>query len=147
MRIDKFLWSVRFFKTRSIAAEEIKKNRVSISDQIVKASREVKIGEIIKVRRNQIDYKILVKDLPKSRVGAKLVSLYVQDKTEKDQYDLLSLRRMEQSYYRQKGEGRPTKKDRREIEGFRTSDPAEDFSQTQSEEEYWESFFKEDSED
>lgn len=147
MRIDKFLWSVRFFKTRSIAAEEIKKNRVSISDQVVKASREVKIGEIIKVRRNQIDYKILVKDLPKSRVGAKLVSLYVQDKTEKDQYDLLSLRRMEQSYYRQKGEGRPTKKDRREIEGFRTSDPAEDFSQTQSEEEYWESFFKEDSED
>ena len=58
MRIDKFLWSIRFYKTRTIAAEEIKKNRVSIAEAVVKSSKEVKEGDIIKIRKNQIDYKI-----------------------------------------------------------------------------------------
>ena len=65
MRIDKFLWSVRFYKTRSIAADEIKKNRVSVSGQTVKSSREVKEGDVIKIRKNQIDYKIKVLQIPK----------------------------------------------------------------------------------
>jgi ribosome-associated heat shock protein Hsp15 len=118
MRIDKFLWSVRVYKTRTLAADEVKKNRVTILDQSVKASREVKLGEIIKIRKNQIDFKIQVLAIPKSRVGAKLVPDYIVDKTEKDQYDLLSLRKSEQNYYRAKGEGRPTKKDRRDIEEY-----------------------------
>ena len=116
MRIDKFLWSVRIYKTRTLAAEEIKKNRVSILGQSVKASREVKIGEIIKIRKNQIDFQIKVLDIPKSRIGAKLVPDYIADKTEKEQYEILALRRLEQNYYRVKGEGRPTKKDRRDID-------------------------------
>ncbi len=148
MRIDKFLWSVRFFKTRSIAAEEIKKNRVSVSGQPVKASREVKIGDRIQVRKNQIDYQMEVKDLPKSRVSAKLVQLYVHDKTPQEQYDLLEMRRMEQSYYRQKGEGRPTKKDRREIQEYTGFDGGENDQSTKDShndtEEYWRSFFNED---
>ncbi|MBS1549833.1 MAG: RNA-binding S4 domain-containing protein [Bacteroidetes bacterium] len=118
MRIDKFLWSVRIYKTRTIATEEIKKNRVSVGEQVVKASKEVKIGDIIKIRKNQIDYKIKILDLPKSRLGAKLVPEYIADRTEKEQYDILNLRRLEQNYYRAKGEGRPTKKDRRDIEGY-----------------------------
>ena len=122
MRLDKFLWSVRFYKTRNISAEEIKKNRVSIGGQIVKASREVKEGEIIEIRKNQINYKIKIIQIPKSRVGAKLVDLYVVDMTEKEQYELLKIRKLSQDYYRQKGLGRPTKKDRRDMDNFIDSD-------------------------
>lgn len=134
MRIDKFLWSVRFYKTRSISAEEIKKNRVAIAGQVVKSSREVKIGDIIEIRKNQIDYKIKVIQIPKSRLGAKLVSLYITDMTDKEQYELLKMRRLSQDYYRQKGLGRPTKKDRRDMDEFLESD--DDW-----EEEEWDLFF------
>ena len=118
MRIDKFLWCVRFYKTRSVSAEEIKKNRVSVSGQSVKSSKEVKVGDRLKIRKNQIDYQIQILQIPKSRVGAKLVPDYIADKTEKDQYEILKLRLLNQEHYRNKGEGRPTKKDRRDIDGF-----------------------------
>ena len=83
MRLDKFLWSVRFYKTRNISAEEIKKNRVSIGGQIVKASREVKEGEIIEIRKNQINYKIKVIQIPKSRIFAKIkiYSIIIKNKS------------------------------------------------------------------
>lgn len=142
MRIDKFLWSVRFYKTRSISADEIKKNRVSIGDQVLKSSKEVKVGDVIKIRKNQIDYKIKVLQIPKSRIGAKLVSLYVADITDKEQYEILAMRRSEQNYYRIKGEGRPTKKDRRELEDYIISDNDEIEKDIENEEkEYWEQFF------
>lgn len=118
MRIDKFLWCVRFYKTRSIAADEIKKNRVSVAAQPVKSSREVKEGDVIKIRKNQIDYQMKVLQIPKSRIGAKLVPLHIQDKTEKEQYEILKLRNLSQEHYRNRGEGRPTKKDRRDLDGF-----------------------------
>lgn len=142
MRIDKFLWSVRFYKTRSIAADEIKKNRVSIAGVTVKTSREVKTGDIIKIRKNQIDYKIKVLDLPKSRIGAKLVALYVVDMTDEEQYEILKMRKMQQDYYRIKGEGRPTKKDRREIEDYLQIDQLSAFSELDQEDD-WESLFSE----
>ena len=126
MRIDKFLWCIRLYKTRSLAADEIKRNRVSIGDSPVKSSKEVKVGEIIRIRKNQILYTIKVIQIPKSRVGAKLVPLYIEDHTEKDQYELLKMRRSEQSYYRNKGEGRPTKKDRRELSEFISDSPDDD---------------------
>lgn len=138
MRIDKFLWSIRFYKTRNIAAEEIKKNRVSIGENTVKSSKEVKEGDIIKIRKNQIDYKIKVLQIPKSRIGAKLVALHVADMTEKEQYELLKLRKMSQDYYRTKGEGRPTKKDRRDMGDFLETDHDE----TSMTEDDWDSFFK-----
>ena len=138
MRIDKFLWSIRFYKTRNIAAEEIKKNRVSIGENTVKSSKEVKDGDIIKIRKNQIDYKIKVLQIPKSRIGAKLVALHVADMTEKEQYELLKLRKMSQDYYRTKGEGRPTKKDRRDMDDFLETDHDE----TSMTEDDWDSFFK-----
>ncbi|PKF73638.1 RNA-binding S4 domain-containing protein [Chryseobacterium sp. PMSZPI] len=136
MRIDKFLWSIRFYKTRSIAAEEIKKNRVSIGTSAVKSSKEVKEGDVIKIRKNQIDYKIKVIQIPKSRIGAKLVPLHIQDVTDKEQYELLKLRKMSQDYYRNKGEGRPTKKDRREMDEYVGNDIASDFTD-------WDDFFGE----
>jgi len=143
MRIDKFLWSIRFYKTRNIAAEEIKKNRVSIGENTVKSSKEVKEGDIIKIRKNQIDYKIKVLQIPKSRLGAKLVALHVADMTEKEQYELLKLRKMSQDYYRTKGEGRPTKKDRRDMDDFLETDHDE----TSMTEDDWDSFFKDEAEE
>lgn len=145
MRIDKFLWSVRIYKTRNIAAEEIKKNRVSIGENTVKSSKEVKEGDVIKIRKNQIDYKIKVLQIPKSRIGAKLVPLHVADQTDKEQYEILQMRKMQQDYYRIKGEGRPTKKDRREIDGYISADiSGED---EVSDEEFWDNFFNEEEED
>lgn len=136
MRIDKFLWSIRFYKTRSVATDEIKKNRVSIGEGVVKASKEVKEGDVIKIRKNQIDYKIKVIQIPKSRIGAKLVPLHIKDVTDNDQYELLKLRKMTQDYYRVKGEGRPTKKDRREMDEYVGNDIASDFTD-------WDDFFGE----
>ena len=140
MRIDKFLWSVRIYKTRSIAADEIKKNRVSIGENSVKSSREVKEGDVIRIRKNQIEVRIKVLQIPKSRLGAKLVPEYVRDMTEQSQYDILKLHRLQQSYYRAKGEGRPTKKDRRDIHEFMDVDDAFTFNNAS----YWEDFFNTD---
>ncbi len=139
MRIDKFLWSIRFYKTRNIAAEEIKKNRVSVGANPVKSSKEVKEGDVIKIRRNQIDYKIKVLQIPKSRIGAKLVPLHITDLTDKEQYEILKIRRMSQDYYRQKGEGRPTKKDRRDMDDFVDADIPSSMS-----EDDWDLFFTDD---
>ncbi|WP_449388331.1 RNA-binding S4 domain-containing protein [Chryseobacterium lineare] len=140
MRIDKFLWSIRFYKTRTIATEEIKKNRVSIGDSVVKSSKEVKEGDVIKIRKNQIDYKIKVIQIPKSRIGAKLVPLHIKDVTDKEQYELLKMRKMSQDYYRIKGEGRPTKKDRREMDDYVDNDISSDFTD-------WDDFFGETNDD
>ena len=122
MRIDKFLWCVRFYKTRSIAADEIKKNRVSVANSVVKSSKEIKPGDVIKIRKNQIDYQIKVLEIPKSRSGAKLVPLHIEDKSDKEQYEILKLRKLTQDYYRGKGEGRPTKKDRRDMDEYVAGD-------------------------
>lgn len=140
MRIDKFLWSIRFYKTRTIATEEIKKNRVSIGASVVKSSKEVKEGDVIKIRKNQIDYQIKVIQIPKSRIGAKLVPLHIKDVTDKEQYELLKMRKMSQDYYRNKGEGRPTKKDRRDMDDYVENDIASDFTD-------WDDFFGENVDD
>lgn len=139
MRIDKFLWSIRFYKTRNIAAEEIKKNRVFIGENAVKSSKEVKEGDVIRIRKNQIDYKIKVLQIPKSRIGAKLVPLHITDLTDKEQYEILKLRRASQDYYRQKGEGRPTKKDRRDMDDFIAPDDPSTMSEGD-----WDLFFTDD---
>ena len=141
MRVDKFLWSVRFYKTRSIAADEIKKNRVSIGGQLVKASREVHEGDVVEIRKNQINYKIEVLQIPKNRLGAKLVPLHIKDITDKEQYEILKMRMLSQDYYRQKGEGRPTKKDRRDMDDFMETENHEADDDTD-----WEDFFREETE-
>ncbi|MGD1320498.1 RNA-binding S4 domain-containing protein [Chryseobacterium sp. 2R14A] len=140
MRIDKFLWSIRFYKTRTISTDEIKKNRVSIGESVVKSSKEVKEGDVIKIRKNQIDYKIKVIQIPKSRLGAKLVPLHIKDVTDKEQYELLKMRKMSQDYYRNRGEGRPTKKDRRDMDDYVENDVAADFTD-------WDDFFGETGDD
>ena len=118
MRIDKYLWCIRVFKTRSIATTASKKGQVKIENKSIKPSKEVFGNELILVRKNQINYQIKVLDLPESRVGAKLVSLYMKDVTPKEEFEKTELLKYSKDYYRKKGAGRPTKKDRRDIEGY-----------------------------
>lgn len=127
MRVDKFLWCVRYFKTRSIATNACKKGHVKIDGSSVKPSKEVFPADKITVRKNQINYQIEVLDLPPSRVGAKLVNLYLVDTTPKEAFEKQDLLKYSKDYYRKKGTGRPTKKDRRDIdEWFENTDPNPD---------------------
>ncbi len=116
MRVDKFLWCVRYFKTRSIATDACKQGKVRMNDSIVKPSREVYPSDKISIRKDQINYEIEILDLPPSRVGAKLVGLYINDITPKEALEKLDLLKYSQDFYRKKGTGRPTKKDRRDID-------------------------------
>jgi len=120
MRIDKYLWCIRTFKTRSIATNACKQGKVKIGGLNIKPSREVYPLDLIKVRKNQINYTLQILDLPKSRVGAKLVDLYRKDVTPTEELQKRDLLKYSQDYYRKKGEGRPTKKDRRDIEDWFT---------------------------
>lgn len=118
MRIDKYLWCIRFYKTRSIATAACKKGVVKLNESVAKPSRDVFPGDKILVRRNQINYSYEVLDLPSSRLGAKLLDQYRKDITPKEAFENLELLKYSKDYYRKKGAGRPTKKDRRDIEDF-----------------------------
>lgn len=118
MRVDKFLWCVRYFKTRSLATNACKTGKVKIKGTNVKASREVFPQDKILIRKNQINYEIEVLDIPTSRLGAKLVGLYINDITPKEAFEKMELLKYSKDYYRKKGVGRPTKKDRRDIDDW-----------------------------
>jgi ribosome-associated heat shock protein Hsp15 len=118
MRIDKYLWCVRYFKTRNIATTACKKGHVKVNDNVVKPSAKVYATDKITVRKNQINYKLTVNDIPESRVGAKLVDIYRIDTTPKSEFEANELLKYSKDYYRKKGIGRPTKKDRRDIDDF-----------------------------
>jgi len=118
MRVDKYLWSVRYFKTRSIATQACKKGAVRINDAAVKPSRDVYPGDNVTLRKNQINYSLRVIEVPKSRVGPKLVDLYRVDTTPKEAFQQQELLKYSKEYYRKRGMGSPTKKDRRDIEDY-----------------------------
>ena len=126
MRIDKYLWSIRVFKTRTQAADSCKKNKVKINDASIKSSREVKLNEIISVRKNQINYQYKVLDIPKSRVGAKLVLNFSIDVTTKEELDKLDVLKYSRNYSRDRGTGRPTKRDRRDLDTYFEKDEDDD---------------------
>ena len=119
MRVDKYLWSTRYFKTRSIATQACRKGAVRVNDEIVKPSREVYPGDNLTVRKDQVNYTLRVIEVPKSRVGPKLVDLYRVDTTSKEASQHKELLKYSKEYYRKRGMGRPTKKDRRDIEDFK----------------------------
>lgn len=118
MRIDKYLWCTRYFKTRSIATEACKKGHIKINGSNIKPSKDVYCGENITIRKNQINYQIEILDVPKNRVNAKLVDLYRKDKTPPEAFRDSEFLKFSKDYYRKKGAGRPTKKDRRDIEDY-----------------------------
>jgi len=121
MRIDKYLWAVRYLKTRNMATQACKKGAVRVNGDVVKPARDVYPGDKITLRKNQINYQLEVLDLPESRVGAKLVDIYRRDTTPKEAFETNEMLKYAKSYYRKKGVGRPTKKDRRDIEDFTES--------------------------
>lgn len=118
VRVDKWLWAVRIFKTRSIATDACKKNRVSINGSAAKAARSVKVGDIVSVRKPPIEYSFRVLALLNNRVGAKLVPEYMENITPREQYEILELQRISGFVDRAKGLGRPTKKERRDLDQF-----------------------------
>ncbi|MCQ2343320.1 MAG: RNA-binding S4 domain-containing protein [Paludibacteraceae bacterium] len=117
-RIDKFLWEVRLFKTRSLAAEACKKGHVTINGQQVKSSHEIKQGEQFSLRKAPVTYSYEVLGLPTGRVGAKLVAEYIRDITTPEMLELLEVLKIDQANNRARGTGRPTKKERRDLEEF-----------------------------
>ncbi len=118
VRIDKWLFAVRLYKTRSQASEECRKGKVTIGGMNVKPSRELKVGEIVQLRRPPItrSYKILA--LTESRMAAKLVPEYTIETTPASELEILEVQKQMSVFNRERGTGRPTKKDRRDMDDF-----------------------------
>ncbi len=116
IRLDKYLWAVRVFKTSSDAAEAIRTNKVSVNGAWAKPSREVKTGDEIAVRKQQITYTYKVLDLVSSRQPAKNVPAYCLDITPQEERDKLNVPRETIFVFRERGTGRPTKKERRDLD-------------------------------
>ncbi|MGD1980245.1 MAG: RNA-binding S4 domain-containing protein [Flavobacteriaceae bacterium] len=116
MRIDQFLWCIRLFKSRNMASNACKKGQVQINNQSVKPSREIIPTDHIQLRKNQLWRSFEVLDLPKTRVGAKLVGLYYLETTPTSLLEQEELQKLSATISRDQGTGRPTKKDRRDID-------------------------------
>lgn len=118
VRIDKWLWAVRVFKTRSIATEACKKGRIYVNNSQVKASRNVKVGDVVGVKRNPVMYSFKVLALSENRMNAKLVPDFMLNVTTPDQLELIELQKIADKNGRDRGTGRPTKKERRDMDDF-----------------------------
>ena len=117
VRLDKWLWSVRIFKTRSQATEACRKGRIIINGLEAKPSRDIRLGETILIRKMPVIYTVRVKALTEKRLSAKLVHDYVEDITSAEELEKLKLKDMA-FFKRDRGAGRPTKKDRRLLDGI-----------------------------
>ena len=120
VRIDKWLWAMRIFKTRTVATEACKKGRVTLNNDPnpVKPARMIKVGDTIRVRKPPVTYSFLVKALTENRLGARLVPEYLENVTPQDQYDLLDVVKISGFVDRRKGLGRPTKREGRDLARF-----------------------------
>lgn len=118
MRLDQWLWAVRIYKTRTIAADAIKGGLVKVGDEPVKPAREVKPGDVVTARVNQMTRTVVVLDSPKSRVGAKGVAQFMEDRTPPEEYQRRREVNLLPPGFRPRGSGRPTKRERREMDSF-----------------------------
>lgn len=118
MRVDKFLWCVRKYKTRSIASEAVKKDRVKVNGDLVKPSREVKVEDTIAYRKDGVEFELKVLNIPKSRMGAKLVPDFIKETTSNEELEKQNFIQMMHKMNRPRGTGRPTKKERRDLDDF-----------------------------
>ena len=117
-RIDKWLWAVRIYKTRSIAAEACKKGHVSLGERTAKPAHNVRVGDIVNVKKTPITYSFKVLQCAEHRVGAKLVPELMENVTPQEQYNILEMSKMSGFVDRARGTGRPTKKERRDLDTF-----------------------------
>ena len=115
-RIDKWLWAVRIYKTRSIAAEACKKGHVSIGERTAKPAHNIRVGDVVNVKKAPITYSFKVLKCAENRVGAKLVPELMENVTPQEQYEILEMSRMSGFVDRARGTGRPTKKERRDLD-------------------------------
>lgn len=122
-RVDKWLWAARIYKTRTLAAAACKKGQVSMNGAQLKASRNVKVGDVIDVRKPPITYSFRILQAIEKRVGAKLIPEILENVTPPEQYEILEMNRISGFINRAKGTGRPTKKDRRSLEEFTNETP------------------------
>lgn len=127
VRIDKWLWAVRIFKTRSLAADACKNGKIMIGGNSIKPSRNIKVGDTIQIKRNPIIYSFKVLALTENRMNAKLVPEYLENVTTPDQIQILELQKISGFENRARGTGRPTKKDRRDLEDFTSPEIEDDF--------------------
>lgn len=127
VRVDKWLWAVRIFKTRTIASEACKKGRVMIENVAIKSSRVIRKGEVIQVRKPPVTFSFKVLELTDKRMGAKLVPEYMENITPPEEYEIMELNRISGFVDRQRGTGRPTKKERRDLEQFTGSVNIDEF--------------------
>lgn len=118
-RIDKWLWAVRIYKTRSLAAEAVASGKVRVNDETVKPSHNLLKHKIVKVRKGLVTYQYKVIDLLEKRVGAQLVKEYLEDITPQDELDKLDMNKNMPTAFRERGTGRPTKKDRRDLDEWK----------------------------
>ncbi|MFQ3341363.1 MAG: ribosome-associated heat shock protein Hsp15 [Flavobacteriaceae bacterium] len=116
MRIDQYLWCIRLYRSRNLASSQCKKGMVKVNGQKAKPSRDILPLDKIEIRKEQIWREFQILDIPKSRMGAKLVALYVIEKTNPSVFDIKKLKQLSASALRDEGKGRPTKKERREID-------------------------------
>ena len=126
-RIDKWLWAMRVFKTRSLATEACKKGRITMNGVSVKPSKFIKVGEVIDVKKPPVTFTFKVLQLSNNRLGAKLVPEYMENLTPQSQYDILEMTRISGFVDRRKGLGRPTKREGRELSRFREDSYADTF--------------------
>ena len=117
-RIDKWLWAVRIYKTRSIAAEACKKGHIRIGDRTAKPAHNRRVGDIVNVKKAPITYSFRVLKCAENRVGAKLVPELMENITSQEQYEILEMSKISGFIDRQRGTGRPTKKERRDLDIF-----------------------------
>lgn len=127
VRIDKWLWAVRLFKTRSIAADACKKGKVMMQGSCVKASRNVKVGDVVQIKRPPVVYSFKVLALSENRMGAKLVPEFMENVTSPEQLEILEMSKYSAFGQRDRGTGRPTKKERRDLETY--MEPADFFDE------------------
>lgn len=119
IRLDKYLWAVRLYKTRSLATDACRTGHIRMNGQPLKPSHEINVGEVYELTIEQLHKVIEVKELLGNRVGAKLVENYMIDRTPQEEYDRIQFIRQYSFEKRDRGSGRPTKRDRREIEDFK----------------------------
>lgn len=118
LRIDKFLWAVRIFKTRTLAAEACTKGQVTINDQTVKPSRHVTVGELLMIRKPPMVHTYRVLGLLHNRLSAEKVKEYIEELTPDEEFKKMEMIRLQRNGIRERGTGRPTKRDRRDIDRF-----------------------------
>lgn len=126
-RIDKWLWAMRVFKTRSLATEACKKGRVTMGGMNVKPSKLIKPGDVIDVKKPPVTFSFKVLKIANNRLGAKLVPEYMENVTPQSQYDILEMTKISGFVNRRKGLGRPTKKESRDLNKFQAESYAESF--------------------